>query len=215
MNKLATVRSAALGAAIVAMVATATIVTLAQQGKPMSPRGHAAAHVAGAWDTSGQFPVYKDGKWIEVDFGRPIRRGRDNLFGSGDDYGTALLAGAPIWRAGANMSTRLSTEVPLMIGGTRVEPGEYSLFIDLKEGAWTIVVSSHAAKATFQAEEGLWGAYEYDQAKDVARAPMALAASTMRIEQLTWWFADVSDEGGTLVIGWDDQIASVEFTIAS
>ncbi len=212
MKKLAVVRNVAVVGAMVAMAIT---VMHAQQDKPMSPRGQAAAQVGGAWDTSGQFPVYRNGQWIEIDYGRPILRGREDLFGSGDDYGTALLAGAPIWRAGANVSTRLSTEAPLMIGDTRVEPGEYSLFIELGEDAWTLVVSSHAAKPTFQAEEGIWGAYGYEQAKDVARAPMTLVSGPFQVEQLTWGFADVSDEGGKLVIAWDDQRASVEFKLAS
>ena len=38
----------------------------------------------------------------------------------------------PVWRAGANVSTRLKTEVPLTFGGKTVPPGEYSLFIDLE-----------------------------------------------------------------------------------
>ena len=212
MKKLAIVQYVAV---VVAIVATATTLTLAQQDKPLSPRGQAATQVGGAWDTSGQSPVYRDGKWIEIDYSRPIRRGRDGLFGSGGDYGTALLRGAPIWRAGANMSTRLSTEVALTVGGTRVEAGEYSVFIDLKENDWTFVVSSHAAKPTSQAEEGIWGAYGYEQAKDVARAPMTLTTGPVRVEQLTWGFADVTDEGGTLVLTWDDQRAAVEFTVAS
>ena len=204
------------GAGVVAIVATATTLTIAPQDKPMSPRGQAATQVGGTWGmTSGQSPVYQDGTWIELDYGRPIRRGRDGLFGSGGDYGTALLRGAPIWRAGANMSTRLSTEVALTIGGTRVEAGEYSVFIDLQENDWTFVVSSHAAKPTSQAEEGIWGASGYEQAKDVALAPMTLTTGPVRVEPLTWGFADVNDEGGTLVITWDDQRAAVEFTVAS
>ena len=48
--------------------------------------------------------------------------------------------GAPVWRAGANQTTRLKTEVPLEIGGKKLAPGEYSLFVDLKEGGWTLIV---------------------------------------------------------------------------
>jgi hypothetical protein len=39
------------------------------------------------------------GKWIEVTYGRPIKRGRTGLFGEGADYGKALKGGAPVWRA--------------------------------------------------------------------------------------------------------------------
>lgn len=57
-----------------------------------------------------------------------------------------MLSGAPIWRAGANVSTRLRTDVPLAIGGKTVAVGEYSLFIDLKENNWTFVVSNWGAQ---------------------------------------------------------------------
>ena len=187
---------------------------VAQTNRPLSPRGQAAAQVGGVWDTSGQFPTYRDGKWLEIDYGRPIRRGRTNLFGRGADYGTALLADTPIWRAGANKSTTLTTEVPLIVGGTRVEAGEYTLFIDLAEAGWTFVVSSFAAKANPQEEQGLWGSDGYETSKDVARAPMVFGKPPARVEQLTWFFADVSDEGGTIVVMWDDTLASVPFTVA-
>jgi hypothetical protein len=69
---------------------------------------------------------------------RPLQRGRD-LFGSGANYGkaandvgTPTFPAPPVWRAGANVSTRLRTEVPLLLGKTTVPAGEYSLFIDLK-----------------------------------------------------------------------------------
>src|SRR5437879_667942 len=75
---------------------------------------------------------YQGGKWIEITYGRPLKRGRD-LWGSGANYGKDALVGTPIWRAGANVSTRLKTEVPLVITGKTIAPGEYSLFIDLKE----------------------------------------------------------------------------------
>lgn len=170
--------------------------------------------MGGVWDTSGQFPTYRDGKWLEIDYGRPIRRGRTNLFGRGADYGTALLADTPIWRAGANKSTTLTTEVPLVVGGSRVEAGEYTLFIDLAEAGWTFVLSSHIAKANPQEAEGLWGSDGYDTSKDVARAPMVFGTPPVRVEQLTWFFADLSDEGGKIVVMWDDTLASVDFTVA-
>ena len=42
------------------------------------------------------------------------------------------MAGAPVWRAGANATTTLTTQVPLMVGGKRLEPGIYNVLVDLK-----------------------------------------------------------------------------------
>ena len=97
----------------------------AQEGRPASPSGSAAVEVRGRFVNGPEGPVYKDGKWIEISFGRPIKRGRD-LFGSGAAYGKSLNSGAPVWRAGANVTTRLKTEAPLVIGGRTVAPGEYT-----------------------------------------------------------------------------------------
>ena len=77
------------------------------------------------------YPVYASGKWIEITSGQPIKHGRD-LWGSGADYGKTLNSRAPVWRAGANMTTQLKTEVPLVINGKTVAPGTCTLFIDLK-----------------------------------------------------------------------------------
>src|SRR5262249_12199003 len=121
-----------------------------------SPAGHTAVEVGGKYvpsDKPGVPPRYEGGKWIDVTYYRPIKRGRNDLFGSGADYGKKLNASAPVWRAGANVTTRLKTEVPLEIGGKRIEPGEYSLFVDLKEGAWTLIVSTQPWQKNYDAND--------------------------------------------------------------
>ena len=79
-----------------------------------------------------------NGRWIDIVYGKPILRGRTNIFGSGADYGKTLFDGGPVWRAGANVSTRLRNEMPLEVGGKRIPPGELVMLIDLKsEKDWT------------------------------------------------------------------------------
>ena len=124
---------------------------------PASPRGLAATQVAGKWttpDKPGASPQYAGGKWITVDYGRPILRGRTNIFGTDADYGKAVNDDGPVWRAGANQTTRLKTEVPLAFGGGKTLPaGEYSLFVDLKPGAWTLIVSSQPFQQKYRSEQ--------------------------------------------------------------
>ena len=209
------------GIAAIALVTAMGTVAGAQEPKPLSPIGTASAHVLGKFvKPAGRGApalggeTYEGGKWIEITYGRPLKRGRD-LWGSGATYGQAALVGAPVWRAGANVSTRLKTEVPLIINGKTVAPGEYSLFIDLKENNWTFIVSSWAAQTTYDPKNtaALWGAYGYTPAKDVVRAPMKLETLSHSYEELTWEIVDVSDAGGTLAIMWDKQLASVPFKI--
>jgi len=206
------VLSAAVAGAIAVMLSGDLL--LAQRERPASPEGTAATEVRGKYVGGGDEPVYRDGKWIEITYGRPIRRGRD-LWGSGADYGRKLYGGAPVWRAGANVSTRLRTELPLVISGKTIAPGEYSLFIELKPNSWTLIVSNWKASREFPSREkdALFGAFDYTPDKDVVRAPMKLETASRSVDQLTWKFLDMSDAGGALAIEWDKVLASVPFLL--
>ena len=157
----------AAGTILAQTTTTTTTTTTSTQAPPAvrkaaSPSGTAATQVGG--------------KWIEITYSRPILRGRTDVFGKGADYGTKVLAGAPVWRAGANQTTRLKTEVPLEMGGKKIEPGEYSLFVDLKESGWTLIVSTQAYQEKYDKDEKArtWGAYNYDPKFDVVRVPMKM-----------------------------------------
>ncbi len=176
----------------------------AQGDRPASPEGAASTQIGDAW--------------IDITYSRPILRGRTGIFGSGEEYGQTLLAGGPVWRAGANVTTRINTEADLMIGGTTVPAGEYSLFIDLKDGAWTAIISKQGYMETFdraKMAEGLtWGAYGYNAEHDVVRAPMMTSTEEFAVDQMTILFSDVSEAGGAIVVIWDDQMGVLPFGVA-
>ena len=195
-----------------------TTALLAQGGRrPASPAGAAATEIGGKYDTSGAEPVYKGGKWIEITYGRPIKRGRDIFSGTGDKYGKLANPDAPVWRAGANNTTQLNTEVPLVINGKTLAPGTYTMFIDLKPNAWTLIISNWKAQTRYDPKNKaqLWGAYEYTPDKDVVRAPMTLGTLPFAVDELDWQFADMTDAGGKMVIMWDKVVASVPFKVGS
>jgi hypothetical protein len=177
-----------------------------------SPQGHSATQVLGGYN---QRAGYASGQWIEILYGRPIKRER-NLFGL-TDWREALLDGAPVWRAGANVSTRLRTQVELVFGDTTVPPGEYAVFIDFGESAteptWTFILSSWPVQLNYDYENksALWGAYEYTHEKDVARSPMTVETDDISFDQLSWQFANVKQGKGSLVLIWDQIRATVEF----
>ena len=148
-------------------LAVASIAAQQPPARPMSPDGSAQAQVLGKW-VKGDQPAftlgrenYVGGKWIEVTYGRPLQRQRD-LFGSGPNYGkavndvgTATFPAPPVWRAGANVSTRLKSEVALNFGGKTVPAGEYTMFIDLKGPTeWTLIISSWPAQLKFKRRTG-------------------------------------------------------------
>lgn len=185
--------------------------------RPASPAGKAATQVGGEWvSRENGRTTYEGGRWMEITYGRPILRGRDGIFGAGEDYGEQVTAGAPVWRAGANATTRLWTEAPITIGGTRIEPGEYSLFVDLSGGDWTLVVSRQPYQQSYDPdnEGATWGAYGYDPSHDVARAEMSVETLDHSVDQFTIAFHDVTDAGGEIAMLWDDTLASVPFRLA-
>jgi len=200
-----------------APAAQAATATPAPRRAP-SPAAQAATQVAGKWAETkpGAGPRYQDGKWITVDYSAPILRGRADVFGKGADYGKGVNGGDPVWRAGANQTTRFKTEVPLVIGAKTVAAGEYSLFVDLKEGAWTFILSSQPALTKYDPTEkkATWGATNYDPKFDVVRVPMKMGKGHLSMDQLTFSFVNMTQQGGTLALAWDTQGGSVDFKVA-
>ena len=186
--------------------------TSAQERRIASPPGRSATQVGGIYDArAGNV----GGRWIEIRYGRPIRRGRD-IFGP-DDFREFLNDGADVWRAGANQSTRLINETALVLGDTTIPPGEHTVFIDLQADPWEFIVSRWPAQLTydFDNRDALWGAYEYTADRDVARAPMTVETLDHSFDQLSWQFLDVTDDGVTLALLWERTLASVRFTFES
>jgi hypothetical protein len=205
-----------------AALALAGSIALAQQAAapapmPASPRGTAATQIGGKWvvEKEGAAPRYRDGKWIIVDYGRPILRGRTDIFGSGADYGKKVNDDGPVWRAGANQTTRFKTEAPLVFGGKTLPAGEYSVFVDLKPGAWTLIFSTQPYQTKYDPNNKTetFGAYNYDPKFDVLRVPMTTSTGALSIDQFTIAFVDMTQQGGTLAMAWEKTVATVAFTM--
>jgi hypothetical protein len=206
---------------ILAVVAIAALAagTLAQAPvrKPASPAGTAATQIGGKYVEVQGRQRYQDGKWIEVTYSRPIKRGRQNLFGAGADYGKAVSDGSPVWRAGANQTTRLKTEVPLVFDGKTLPAGEYSVFVELKENAWTLIFSNWPAQENYDPNNkaALWGSYGYTPDKDVLRTAMKVETLPFSMDQFTIAFIDVAADGGKLAMMWDKTMATASFKSGS
>ena len=190
------------GAAILTAIIVCVVQLEAQQRRSASPEGTTSTQV--------------NGGWIDIVHGRPILRGRTNIFGSGADYGKTLFDGGTVWRAGANVSTRLRNEMPLEIGGRRIPPGELVMLIDLKsEKEWTLILTAQSYAKTYDPAntKDLYGGYNYRPDQDVARAPMTVERLPYSVDQLIWLFADVTPSGGTMRVAWERMTASVPFKI--
>jgi hypothetical protein len=204
-------------AALAAQTTGQTMQAPAPAPLPMSPRGTVATQIGGKWvvEKEGAPARFREGKWVEITYDRPILRGRTDLFGTGADYGKALTAGSPVWRAGANRTTRLRTEAPLVFGDKTLPPGEYSVFVDLKPTEWTLIFSTQPFQEKYDRNDKVatWGSYNYDPKHDVFRVPMKLVKTPVSLDQFTIAFVDMTQQGGTLAFWWDRERAEVPFKL--
>ena len=196
------------GMTVVTLIAAALVTVRAQTVPevklPPSPQGQASVQVGGRWEkTNGGGQRYADGKWIVVDYGRPLLRGRTSIFGSGAEYGKTISDGSPVWRMGANDTTRLTTQVPLEIGGKTLAPGVYNAFAELKAGAWTLVLSTQPRQP------------KYDPKFDVLRAPMTVRQGDQTVEQLTIGFVNVTATSATMSVAWEKTVATIDLKVAA
>jgi hypothetical protein len=105
-----------------------------------------------------------------------------------------------VWRTGADEATKLTTEADLMIGSLHVPKGTYSLFTIPGEKEWTLILNKEADQ---------WGAYKYDQSKDLGRVKMTARKLDKPVEQLTISVESAGGSRGVLKIAWSDLEASV------
>ena len=140
---------------------------------------------------------FDDGGYVAVTYGKPYRRGR-TIFGGLVGYGQ-------VWAAGAHRSTELVTTVPLMLGGTRVLPGAYSVFAVPGERSWTVHLNRRL---------GMHLADEYDAAEDLTVTQVPVETLDEPEEALTYRFG-ASSHGGhmplALEIAWDTVVVRVPF----
>ena len=192
--------------------ALSTVAEAQQEQRTASPSGESATQIGGNYYDGRAGNI--GGTWVELRYGRPIRRGRD-IFGP-DDYREFLNDGAPVWRAGANVTSRLVTEAPLVFGDTTIPAGEYTVFIDLQASPWVFILSTWPAQTSYDVEnqDSLFGAYGYTPDRDLLRFPMTVESLPHSFDQLSWQFLDVTEQGGTLAMLWDTTLASVSFTLS-
>ncbi len=91
------------------------------------------------------------------------------------------------------------------------------MFVDVKEGHWTFVLSTLTAQKTYDLKNktNVYGAYNYVPTEDVLRAPMTVEFLAHTFEELSWQFIDMTPVSGSLALVWDNLIASVPFTVGS
>lgn len=147
------------------------------------------------------YPVLKiqdkisDAPIARVIYSRPQKSGRP-IFGG-------LIKSTEVWRMGANEATEIEFFKNVRVGGKKVSKGRYTLYALVSEKSWTIIVN----KAT-----DTWGAFAYDQKKDVVRTEVPTQKSDGLVESLSMVFEKTST-GFNLVIAWENTKVSIPFTL--
>jgi hypothetical protein len=128
---------------------------------------------------------YKD-SYVKITYGRPSKNGR-TIFGQ-------LVPFGQVWRAGANEATEVTITRDIKIDGNDLKAGTYALFIIPEKDKWTIV---------FNADLGMWGAYNYNQKMDVLRLDVPVTPVTDVVYEQFTIAIDQKNDKADVVMAWD------------
>ena len=129
----------------------------------------------------------------------------------------ALQADGSIWRLGADYATVLHTDADLDIGGLAVPKGEYTLYVDLDEGNWKLIVNKQLMNS--RGTRPQWGivdskgATTNDPAKELGRTALTMGKPPAPLETLKIALIRTGDAQGKLEIAWENVTASVLLTV--
>ena len=144
----------------------------------LSPPDSVKANVAGAA--------------LAVRYSRPSTRGRV-IFGN-------VVPWNQVWRTGANQATIFETSADLVIAGTPVPAGKYSLWTLPSPAGWKLIVNKNT---------GQWGT-DYNAQYDLARLDMKVERLLQPVEQFTIALYG-SGKDGMLALSWERTMASIAF----
>jgi hypothetical protein len=150
-----------------------------------------------------------DGNRVMVVYGRPyqIKPGTTEarkIWGGLVPYGQ-------VWRTGADEATLFITQQPILLGGSVIPAGCYTL--------WTLPDEDGTAKLIINKQIGQWGINPrnpqsvYDPTNDVARVDLKNDTLDKPVEQFTMAISRNPTGGGLLKLSWDTTQFSVAFTV--
>lgn len=128
---------------------------------------------------------------IKVIYGRPSKKGRTMLGGT-EPYGK-------VWRTGANETTEIKLYKDITLGGKTVKAGTYSLYTIPDKTEWTIILNSKL---------DTWGAYAYDESKDVVRFKVPAGKTESEVETFTIMF-DGKGDTAVMMLAWENTLIKI------
>jgi hypothetical protein len=121
-----------------------------------------------------------------VIYSRPQKNNR-TVFGELVEYDK-------VWRLGANEATEIEFFKEVRIGNKRIPKGKYTLYAIVNPAEWTLIINK---------ETDIWGAFKYDEKKDVVRVTLPVQKSDTVVEPFSMYF-DKTATGAELVMAWEN-----------
>ncbi len=140
------------------------------------------------------FPIdYKDSnKRIKITYSRPQLKGRPL---------SKLAPEGKVWRTGANEAAELTLYSDMTLGETPVKAGTYTFYLIPGAKEWTAIINT---------DTNVWGAYFYNEKKDVARLKVPLKTTNESLEAFSIVFTE-TDKGIDMHLGWGNARIAVPF----
>jgi hypothetical protein len=159
--------------------------------------------------------VTLNGKNIWIYYHAPSVRGRQIFGGVG-----ALQPYGKVWRLGADYATVLHTDADLDLNGLAIPKGDYTLYIDLDNGQWKLIVN----RTLMDGARHIWGvgvspdgiregATTNDPATELGRASLTMGKPSSPVETLKITLSGTGGAKGKLLVEWENVTASAPFTV--
>jgi len=134
---------------------------------------------------------------IVITYGSPAVKNR-SVWGKLVPYGK-------IWRTGANEATTFEVSTDVMVEGKKLPAGRYALFTIPEEDSWTFIFNKDADQ---------WGAYNYDEKKDVLRIEATPAKNGEFSERLTFAVIPDGNKEASVTMFWEKIAVGFKLTPA-
>lgn len=139
-----------------------------------------------------------EGNRVTIVYGRPYTKNPKT--GEPRKIWGELVPFGQVWRTGADEATTFTTEKSIVLGGTPIPAGAYTLY--------TLPAADGSAKLIVNKQLGQWGTV-YDEKQDLARIDMKKETLEKPVDQFTM----AVTKNGELKMMWENTGYSLSFTV--
>jgi hypothetical protein len=125
---------------------------------------------------------------VKINYSQPQARGREIMGG--------LVPYGKVWRTGANEATTVEFDKDVKIEGQDLAAGKYALFTIPGIDEWVVI---------FNNEVKQWGAFRYEDSKDVLRVTVKPAKTSSFVEIFT-----IETTADAIILQWENTLVPIQ-----